>query len=189
MFLRFLSTVASLTVGLAAVSVLACTDETFQLPVEDPMGMCPALDTLGTERGLWLAVALALFSFVALVVTWVPGAMPDTLRRRLEPDTSLKHNLDRIASVSTETVGAETAGDVLHAIRLTRRLETIEVAVAADATPSREVTLEWMSLLREANDLHNRDELASEDFKKINTRLLDLFAGPADQAEELAATT
>jgi hypothetical protein len=37
-----------------------------------------------------------------------------------------------------------------------------------------------MALLREANDKHNEGELATEDFKVINTRLLDLFTEPRE---------
>jgi hypothetical protein len=37
-----------------------------------------------------------------------------------------------------------------------------------------------MRLLREANDLHNDGTLETDDFKKINTRLLDLFFLPRD---------
>jgi hypothetical protein len=48
----------------------------------------------------------------------------------------------------------------------------------SDAIPTREATQQWMRLLRQANDLHNDGTLDSQDFKKINTRLLDLFSAP-----------
>lgn len=180
MFLRAILTTASLTAALAAVALIDCAIEL----VGDPLGVCAGLGPAADDIGLWLGAALGLFAVIGLAATWVVGPV---VRRLRHPETALKYNLARIPDSGLEPAEA-TPASILHATRLTRRLEVIEASLESDNPPTREVTRQWMGLLRDANDLHNRDELATEEFKEINTRLLALFAGPEDEIEEVAAT-
>ncbi len=38
----------------------------------------------------------------------------------------------------------------------------------------------WLELLRSANDMHSEGELSTEEFKVINSRLLDLVSRESD---------
>lgn len=188
MFWRALSTTASLTVAVAAVAVIDCMSAALRIFSDDPLGVCAAADSLDADLGVWVGIGLAVFAVIALVATWVPAARPGAKRRRLRPENSLSSNLARLPDLGIEAPDPGSASDA-HLGRVTRRLEVIEAALDDEETPTREVTRQWMELLRDVNDLHNRDELATEDFKEINTRLVGLFAGPAERPERLAATS
>lgn len=187
MFLRALSTAASLIVAAVAVTAIDCASASFQMVHGNPIGICSAVDSLGNGPGFWVGLGLAVFSAIALVGIWVPAARPGGKLRHLQPESSLNRNLGRLADTSAELPDTDPASEV-HIVRLTKRLEAIEAALESEATASREVTEQWMSLLRDVNALHNSNELASEDFKRINTRLVELFAGPVKKSEELAAS-
>lgn len=184
MFLRALLTAASLTVALAAVVLIDCASGFIEVFGGDPLGVCVADGSVGGGMGMWLGAALGLFAVIGLAATWLIGPVARRLRH---PETALKYNLARIPDSGLEPPEAMPAS-ILHAARLTRRLEAIEASLESDSPPTREVTQQWMRLLRDANDLHNSEELASEEFKEINTRVLALFAGPDGEAEEMAAT-
>jgi hypothetical protein len=84
--------------------------------------------------------------------------------------------LARLTDDESEQPGVgQVATSENHLARLTRRLETVEVALGG-SVGSREATEQWMGLLRDANDLHNHGNLLTEDFKVINTRLLQVFS-------------
>lgn len=181
MFSRALLTTASLLVVAIAVLVLDCSSEVFDLPGDDPLQLCSTMTSLGLDLGLWTGLGLIAFVGLANIAIWVPTARPGTKKRaQVEVTNSLLHNLERIHDVGTQIVEVdeEISTAEIKVARLTRRLEAVEVAVDAAATPSREVTQQWMALLVEANDLHNEGVLATDGFKVINTRLLDLFSTP-----------
>lgn len=185
MFVRLLLTAASLTVALAAALVFDCVSSAIELLNGDLIGVCAAVDPLSPEVGMWLAIGLAVFAGLALITIWRAGEVAG--RRRLEPATSLAHNLGRLADSRGESPEPISASRV-HAIRLTRRLEALETALETGSSPTGELTRQWMSLLRECNDLHNVGELTTDDFKTINTRLLDLFSDSDREADEMAVT-
>jgi hypothetical protein len=184
MFVRVLSTAASLVVGAVAVAAIDCSSPSLQLISGDPIGICTAADTLGGGRGLWVGIGLAVFSAIALLAAWL---RPAEDRLRFEPESSLNRNLGRLVESPSDPVDPGPAPEV-HVRRVTKRLEAIEEGLAADTTPTRELTEQWMALLRDLNALHNSDDLSTGDFKTLNTRLVELFAGPVDKSEELAAS-
>lgn len=191
MFSRLLLTTASLLVVALAVLMLDCSTVSVHLFTDDTLGVCSTMAALGLDFGLWTGLALLLFAGLANVAIWVPTARPGTKKRaRLEVTNSLLHNLERIHTVGTQIVEVdeEISTVEIKVARLTRRLEAVEVAVDAAATPSREVTQQWMSLLVEANDLHNEGALGTDEFKVINTRLLDLFTTRRDDSSALTET-
>lgn len=184
MFLRGLLTAGSVAIALMGVVAIDCATTVISVFTSDPGGICATLVSPGDTIALWLGIALVTFAVIGLLATWVIGPVARGFRH---PEVTLTDNLARIPDVGLEQVESAPAS-ILHITRITRRVEAIEHAVNSESPPTREVTREWMKLLRDANDLHNRDELPTEDFKEINTRLLDLFAGPEDENGEVAAS-
>jgi len=178
---RVLLTTASLLVAAIAVFLLDCSSGVLDLPGDDTLRLCSTMGSLGPDFSLWAGLGLIVFVGLANIAIWVPTARPGTKRRaQVEVTASLLHNLERIHDVGTQIVEVdeEISTAEIKVARLTRRLEAVEVAVDSAATPSREVTQQWMALLVEANQLHNEGVLVTDGFKVINTRLLELFSTP-----------
>lgn len=186
MFLRALLTAVSVAVALTGVAAIDCATTVISVFTADPGGVCAILGSPGEGISLWLGIALVTFAVIGLLATWVVG--PVARGPRAKPEVTLKDNLARIPDIGLDPPESTTPASIMHATRITRRVEALETAVELESPPTREVTQEWMKLLRDANDLHNRDALPTEDFKEINTRLLAIFAGPGDETEKLAAT-
>lgn len=184
MYLRLLLTAASLTVSIVAAVILECSSPVLDFPRSDPIGVCSTLAWMGVDYRIGVGAGLALLALLALIGIWVPAARPESMRGDIEPIVSLKHNLDRLAGVGVGIVEPEEiTPSHMHLAKLKRRLEAVEDALAANASPARETTHEWMRLLHEANDLHSSGGLQTAHFKEINTRLVELFAVP-DQTDE-----
>lgn len=184
MLIRLLFSVASLTAALVGGVLIACSGPTIRVLEGDPTGLCSVVTPLGADVVMWVGIGLVLFAVFSIVLIWVPG----TRRRRLREArraVSLHDNLNRLgdSALDPPEVDARSTSDVLHAVRLERKVEAIEAALSTESVATREVTEQWMRLLREANALHNRDQLPSDDFKRLNTRLLDLFAPPGEPIE------
>lgn len=184
MFLRALLTAASVAIALTGVAAIDCATTAISVFTADPGGICALLGPAGDGISLWLGIALVTLAVIGLLATWVFG--PVAKGPRAKPEVTLKDNLARIPDFGLASP-EPTPASIMHVTRITRRVEALETAVELESPPSREVTREWMKLLRDANELHNEDELPTEDFKEINTRLLGLFAGPEDENEEVAA--
>lgn len=191
MLLRTLLTAALVAVALVAAVVVDCTTSYVGLADDALSGVCTTVEFLDSQTGLWTGVGLGMFAVVGLVATWVPALKERTRLRKHEPAKALVENLGRLADVGSQLseVAEDTApGDIHLVARLSRRVEAVEIAITSEAVPSREATQRWMSLLREANDLHNDGRLETDDFKKINTRLLDLFTHPTRDEGEYSET-
>lgn len=188
MFWRALLTAVSLLVVSLAVVVLDCASPVLELFAGDPLGICTGLGALGLGEGVWFGSGLLLFGLISILAVWIVRRGAAGERAQIEAAHSLLHNLERLNDVGTQIteVDEEISTDEIKVARLTRRLEAVEVAVDAAATPSREVTQQWMGLLVEANDLHNQGVLPTEGFRVINTRLLDLFAGPRSSTSRMS---
>lgn len=187
MLIRLLLSVASSMVALAGGAVLDCSIPGVAIVGGDLNRLCVVVEPLGADGGLWVGTGLVVFAVLALLSIWVPATRRRRLRQ-LDPVATLQDNLGRLVESESDPHPARNRADVLHAVRLTRRLEAIETSLAPDIVPTREVTGQWMHLLREANDLHNEGELSTDDFKQINTRLLDLFSPPAEPGQARALT-
>lgn len=174
---RVLLTAASLTVAIAAAALIDCSSASVELFGGDPIGICRAATSMGLTGSVWVGLGLFLVAALALAWTWVPSLRPGEKRRRLSPTRSLWRNLGRIPEVSDALRPEQRMAYQGLMADLCRRVEAVEASVESDIA-SREATERWMRLLREANDLHNSGELSTEDFRDINTRLLDLFIRP-----------
>lgn len=187
MFWRALLTAISLLVVSLAVLALDCASLVLELFSDDPLGVCSGMNSLGLAGSVWAAAGLLLFGLLAVVAIWTVRPVVDK-RAQLEVTNSLLDNLERLTDVGSQIseIDDEISTTEIRVAGLTRRLEAVELAVASSVTPSREVTQQWMALLVEANDLHNNEILSTAEFKVINTRLLDLFAGPQDNRSKLS---
>ncbi len=173
MFVRILLTLASLVVAAAGALLADCE---LGLLGGDPLGVCSAMTSYGMGNAALLGGGLVLFGLLSTVAVWVPAARPGNKRRRRKPDVSLRRNLDRLNEIGSDVADP---GQADARARLISRLEALETSLAGDGgEATREATEQWMYLLRRANDLHNQGDLATDDFKQINTRLLDLFSAP-----------
>jgi hypothetical protein len=182
MLLRALLTAACVAVALAAVLIVDCTYAIIDLFADDPAGLCAGAGLRGNDSPVWIGPALGAFALLGLVVTWLPLVRAQVRQRRFEPAKALADNLPRLADVGTQLAEIENVPTLaeIQTTRLMRKVEAVEVSIMSKAIPTREATQQWMRLLREANDLHNDGTLETDDFKKINTRLLDLFFLPRD---------
>lgn len=178
MFARALSTVAALAVAAAGVLLAGCSPASL-LPIpDDPLGICASVASYGIEGVRGIGLALVVAAMLALIAIWIPALRPGHKRRmRAVPETTLMDNLNRLSDESAaprlRSPEEEVAADLIG------KLEAVETSMLGMGTPTREVTERWMGLLRQSNDLHNQGLLATEDFSRINTRLLDLFTEPA----------
>lgn len=187
MLWRVLLTAVSLLVVSLAALMLDCASAVLDLFSNDPLGVCATMASLGLTNGVWTGSGFLLFGLLAIFAVWAVRPVADK-RAQIEVANSLLLNLERLNDVGTQIseIEDEISNDEIKVARLTRRLEAVELAVDSSATPSREVTQQWMALLVEANDLHNKGILPTVEFKVINTRLLGLFGSPRANTSKLS---
>lgn len=194
-------TVGTLAVAYTAAVLVACSIPAFELFWTDPLDLCAAVDSVGLGADPWIGIGLAVFSALAVVATWVPVLKRRRKKKRIEPDRSLAMNLSRIkpdagsrSSVdSLEQVTEKTSAassreppeeQVDRHWEIMADLEALEAELASPEGLSRSATSAWMRLLREVNDLHNDGTLPTDEFRVINTRLLDLVVRPPSLATD-----
>lgn len=180
MLLRALLTAACIVVAIAAVLIVDCTYAITDRFDADVASLCDQLGFIGPDRSLLAGVGLGAFAALGFVATWLPIVRARIRQRRFGSVKTFAENLPRLAEVGTHLAEVEdvpTLAEIATA-RLMRKVEAVEASIMSDAGPTREATQQWMRLLRQANDLHNDGTLHTNDFKKINTRLLDLFSAP-----------
>lgn len=193
-------TIGTLAVGYTAAVLVDCSIPAFELVWTDPLDLCAAVDSVGLGADPRVGMGLAAFSVLALVAIWVPVVKRRRKKKkRIEPERSLAKNLSRInpdagqSSVadSVEEPNEETSGDASRDSfeaqvdwhrEIMEKLRTLEAELASPEGLSRATSSAWMRLLREVNDLHNDGYLATDDFRVINTRLLDLVVRPSPLA-------
>ena len=180
MLSRDLLTTASLTVAVAAVLLLDCAAANMKAFGGDPIGLCATARSLGLTGDVWVPTGLLLLAILSLALTWIPSLRPGEKRRRLSPAKTLERNLGRIPEIGGDVHEPEVATPATsQLVSLRRRLEAVEASLGSEVT-SRETVQKWMDLLREANSLHNSGDLSTDEFKEINTRLLDLDTEPGE---------
>ena len=196
-FALIVMTMGTLAVAYAAVVLIDCSMASFELIWADPMELCSAVDSVGLGADPLVGFGLAIFSLLAVFAIWVPVLKRHRRKRRIEPDRSLAENLARISQMAGETTSHEPAESEpsrdspempsLDAVErstdwhheLLEALSALEADLDSPAGPSREATAKWMRLLREVNRRHNDGSLPTEEFKTINTRLLEVATGPS----------
>ena len=102
----------------------------------------------------------------------------DTADLELEDDLEAEPNVDEIlASLDTPEDISESDWDrsFLSAQSLMRRIDVMDELVTSEAISPHLITKKWIAMLREANTLHNEGTITTEDFKRVNTRLVNFF--------------
>lgn len=177
---RVLLTASSLTVAAAATLLLDCSSAAVEILGGDPIGACDTAASLGLTGDIWVAIGLFGVALLSLTLIWIPSLRPGERRRRRSPRKTLERNLGRLPDVGGDAPKPEALPPALpHVAELRLRVEAVEISIGSEVA-SREAAEKWMDLLRKANDLHNSGEISTEDFKEINTRLLDLHTEPGE---------
>lgn len=179
MWLRGVLTLVCLLLAGAAFALRDCVASI----VGDPFGLCPVIDTFDTPQPMLVSGGLAGIAIVGLAMIWLPRVLHRRRQRKAQPEKRLIENIGRLPEFHGErqhlpNVSASTVAE------LTGRVEVVETAFANDSLDSRSLTTEWMQLLHEANRLHNQGTLPTEDFKELNTRLLNVVAPTTQRAAE-----
>ena len=187
MFMMIVLGAASVVVVGSSLLLLDCSLAGLSLFVGDPLQVCETVDQLGLGGNTALTAGFAAFGLLAVIGSWI-----ESYRRirkaKVEPVNSLARNLDRIDSVlphdgegdadSDADVGFP-AGSLQDGASLAwAELETLEALFASDGQETGDLSARWLALIRSANDLHNRGEIETDDFKVMNTRTLALLPAP-----------
>lgn len=180
MWFRGLLSCLCLVLGGAAFVLWDCTSSIVNLVTSDPLGLCATVAGMGIAGLGWMAGGLALIAIVVLALIWIPVLRLSRRVRKAKPERALLANLTRL---SDGPVLVPIDDDVVDNFDLLRRVEVVELAFASDSAGSRELTGEWLALLREANRRHNDGRLPTAEFMSLNTRLLDVLSPEGDRAE------
>lgn len=178
MLSRALLTASSLTVAAAATLLLDCSSASVEILGGDPLGVCAHAASLGLTDDVRVSIGLLTVAILSLALIWIPPLRPGEKRRRRSPARTLQRNLGRLPEVGDDArAGGEPQTAGFDLVGLRRRLEAVEASLGSEMA-SREAAEKWMDLLREANALHNSGDISTEDFKEINTRLVNLSTEP-----------
>lgn len=174
MWLRAALSVVWFAMLLFALALLDCSSPL----IGDPFGVCPDLGRLDIPDPLVVASVVSGISLVGLVAVWLPYLSEQSRQRRLRPERKLLENIGRLPEPYSNYATADGIGpDSISELR--KAVEVVETAFATDSSATRSMTSEWMRLLLEANRLHNDGSLPTEDFKELNTRLLEAVTAPS----------
>lgn len=144
--------------------------------VGDPIAVCPNVAAMGLPQPLWVAWGFLGVSLVGLMAAWNPLLEARYREKTAQPERALIANIGRLPDPYSE-FQVDPSTDLVTDVK--RRVESVETAFSTDSTATREMTAQWMKLLLEVNRLHNEDTLSTEEFKDLNTRLLQVVASPA----------
>lgn len=181
MWFRGLLSCLCLVLGATAFVLWDCASSMINLVTADPFGLCATVAGMGIAGLDWMAGGLALIAIVVLALIWIPVIRHSRRARKAHPErATLVANLDRL---SEGPVLIPLDDDAVDNFDLLRRVEVVELAFASDSAGSRDLTSEWLSLLREANRRHNDGRLPTVEFMTLNTRLLDVLSPEGDRAE------
>lgn len=180
MWFRGLLSCLCLVLGATAFVLWDCTTSVVNLVTTDPLELCATVSGMGIAGLGWMAGGLAIVAVVVLALIWIPVLRASRRARKAHPERALLANLTRL---SEGPVLIPLDDDVVDNFDLLRRVEVVEIAFASDSTASRELTGEWLALLREANRRHNDGRLPTTEFMSLNTRLLDVLSSEGDRTE------
>lgn len=151
--------------------------------VRDPLAVCPAVAAIGIPQPLWVAWALFGVSMVGLIAVWAPYLRARRRLRKAQPERALLANINRLPDPYVDfEPDRDGPGPV---VELKLAVEVLETAFATDSTATRAMTTEWMRLLLDANRMHNDGTLSTENFKDLNTRLLEAVTTPTAQGSSV----
>ena len=187
MFMMIVLGAASLVVVGSSLLLLDCSIASLSLFAGDPLQVCETVDQLGLGGNTALTAGFAAFGLIAVVGSWLE-AYRRVRKAKVEPVNSLARNLDRIDSVlphgdeteaaSDETLEPQVSSTLDSVGSAWAELESLESLYESEDQGSGDLSARWLALIRDANDLHNRGEIDTDDFKILNTRILALLSEP-----------
>lgn len=174
MWMRAVLSVLWIALLLFALVVWDCSSLVFG----DPFRVCGTVGGLDIPVPETSGAVVAGVAALGLIASWLPFLRRLRRRRKHQPERALVENIGRLPDPYAyyPSSGVEAQG-VIDELR--RAVEVVETAFATDSTATRSMTSEWMRLLLRANDLHNDGTLPTEEFKDLNTRLLEVVAAPS----------
>lgn len=151
-----------------------CATSVINLFSGDALALCSTVEGFGIGDSGLVAAGLAVFTVVIMALIWIRVIRERRRQSKAKPEQALIQNIGRLTDryQDWDTGLTEEMGN-----EMMRRVEVIETAFAAGGTADRDLTTEWIWLLTEANRRHNSGELTTEEFKEVNTRLLDVVSG------------
>jgi hypothetical protein len=157
-----------------ALALWDCATSVINVLAGDPLGLCATVASFGIADLPVVAAGILAIAILVIVLTWLPVIRARRRRVKAAPERALIENIGRLGEPYRDwkEVGHSEPGN----IDLVLRVEVIESAFGAGSPASRDLTTEWISLLQESNRRHNSGELATDDFKVLNTRLLDVVS-------------
>lgn len=179
MWFRGLLSFLCLVLGVSAFVLWDCATSVVDVVASDPLGLCATVAGLGIAQLGWMAGGLAVIALVAFGLIWIPVIRATRHGRKAQPERALLANLARLGEGPVLIPIDDTVVDNFD---LRCRVEVVEVAFGPDAAGGRELTGEWLALLREANRRHNDGRLSTAEFMNLNTRLLDVISPEGDRA-------
>jgi len=174
MWLRGILTFLCLTLAVGAVGLWDCATSVINIVTGDPLALCATVASFGIADLQVVAAGVAAIAIVIVALTWIPVFRARRRQVKAAPERALIDNIGRLGEPYRDWKehghGEPGYLDLMH------RVEVIESAFASGSPASRDLTTEWISLLQESNRRHNSGELATDDFKVLNTRLLDVVS-------------
>ena len=182
-----LLTLVSLGVLAAAGILIDCAAPYLGVFGDRTSQFCDQLSTLGLVSDPLIAIGISLTSAIAVGVIWRSALRRWRRRRRVESTGALVNNIHRLVEMPRER-GAlgEWQVDSYEGQKIWKRIDEVARAMRSPESVSTEIASTWLGLLRHANGLHHNGQLPTEEFRVINTRLLDLVS---EDSERTGAAT
>lgn len=156
-----------------AVVLWDCTTIVINLVSGETPALCTTVEGFGIGETGWVAAGLAVFTLATVALIWIPVVRAHRRQSKAQPERALIQNIGRLTDPYQDWdsgLTKEMSGELI------RRVEVIETAFGADGSADRDLTTEWIWLLTESNRRHNSGEMTTEEFKEVNTRLLDVVS-------------
>lgn len=173
-----LLTVVSLAAVVAAGALVDCATPQVSVIDEQAAVLCNGLSDMGLVEDPLVVAGIALAGLLVVTIAWSSAFRRWKRRRRVESAGSLVNNIHRLAEPPSDSRAMEDDSTGIHEIW--NRLDELEKMMRSTSSSGRDIAPTWLRLLRSANDMHNRGQLSTDDFKIMNTRLLDLVSEGSD---------
>lgn len=177
MVLALVLTGASLTIGATGVFLTDCSAPALGFLGNDPMQLCAAVSEIGMEPQPWMGISLIVIAFLGLIAAWAPIKGRRARSADLRSLSALQKNLNRVKVLPEQEVDGPTteAADEADSLAALQGLVgDLKMGFESEDWSRDDLIETWVATIRICNELHNAGEIETADFKKINTRLLDL---------------
>lgn len=188
MFFALLVSAASLVIAATGVFLVDCSSPLLDVIGGDPLQLCAGIGSLGMPPAPWMGVALMVVGVLGITGAWAPTKKRRANRADVASISALQRNLDRVSTIEPTTqpldldaiANEQNDEDALTA--LAGLIEVLREGFENAETVDGDLLETWIATLRICNDLHNSGRLETDDFKRLNSGLLDLASPSLDMA-------